>query len=41
MELIYDAIRALIDAIDPETFGALALGLLGVIALAADRLWEE
>jgi len=41
MEPVYDVIRILIDIIDPDTFSALALGLMGVIAIAADRLWEE
>ena len=41
MEPVYKAIRILLEIVDPDTFSALALGLLGVIAIAADRLWEE
>ena len=41
MEPVYKAIRILLEIVDPDTFGALALGLMGVIAIAADRLWEE
>lgn len=41
MEPVYEVIRILIDIIDPDIFSALALGLMGVIAIAADRLWEE
>ena len=41
MEPVYKAIRILLEVIDPDTFSALALGLMGVIAIAADRLWEE